>query len=51
MSVIADVRKVLQDLVSPEMRALGVKIDGLDKRVGPSRGGDEPRPFLFNRCN
>jgi hypothetical protein len=33
MGVVDDVRKLLQDLVTPEMRALAVKIDALDDKV------------------
>jgi hypothetical protein len=33
MSVVEDVRKLLQDLVTPEMRALAVKVDALDNKV------------------
>jgi hypothetical protein len=33
MGVVEDVRKLLQDLVTPEMRALAVKVDALDDKV------------------
>lgn len=33
MGVVDDVRKLLQDLVTPEMRALAVKVDGLDDKL------------------
>jgi hypothetical protein len=31
MSVIEDVRKVVQDLVAPELKSISVKLDGLDR--------------------
>jgi hypothetical protein len=33
MGVVDDVRKLLQDLVTPEMRAITVKVDALDHEV------------------
>jgi hypothetical protein len=33
MGVVDDVRKLLQDLVTPEMRALAVKVGALDEKV------------------
>lgn len=33
MSVIEDVRQVLQDFISPELRALSVRMDSLEKVV------------------
>jgi hypothetical protein len=33
MGVVDDVRKLLQDLVTPEMRALAVKVDALDEKI------------------
>jgi hypothetical protein len=33
MGMVDDVRKLLQDLVTPEMRALAVKVDALDQEV------------------
>jgi hypothetical protein len=33
MGVVDDVRKLLQDSVTPEMGALAVKVDGLDDKV------------------
>jgi uncharacterized protein YoxC len=33
MGVVEGVRKLLQDLVTPEMRALAVKVDTLDNKV------------------
>jgi hypothetical protein len=33
MGVVEDVRKLLQDLVTPEMRALAAKVDGLNEKV------------------
>jgi hypothetical protein len=33
MSVVDDLRKLLQDMIAPELRALSVKIDHLDRRV------------------
>jgi predicted RNase H-like nuclease (RuvC/YqgF family) len=33
MSVVDDVPKLLQDLVAPELRALAVRMDNLDRRI------------------
>jgi hypothetical protein len=33
MSVIDDLRQLLQDLVTPEFRALSVRVDALEKKV------------------
>ena len=33
MSVVEDVRQVLQDFLAPELRALAVKIDAVDQKV------------------
>jgi len=33
MGVVDDVRKLQQDLVTPEMRALAVKVDGLSEKT------------------
>jgi hypothetical protein len=33
MGVVEDIRKLLQDLVTPEMRALAVKVGSLDDKV------------------
>jgi len=33
MGVVEDIRKLLQDLVTPEMRALAVKVDAVHKEV------------------
>ena len=33
MSVVDDVRKLLEDLVAPELRALAVKMDNLERRI------------------
>ncbi len=33
MSVVEDVRKVVQDLVVPELRALAVRVDALEKSM------------------
>jgi hypothetical protein len=33
MGVVEDVRKLLQDLVTPEMRALSERLDGLGKQI------------------
>ena len=33
MSAIDDVRKVVQDLVAPELRALATRVDDLEKKV------------------
>lgn len=33
MSVVDDVRKLLQDLVAPELRALGVRMDNIERRI------------------
>lgn len=33
MSVIEDVRKVVQDLVAPELKSLSVKLDGLEREM------------------
>lgn len=33
MSVVDDVRKLLQDLVAAELRALAVRMDNLDRRI------------------
>ena len=33
MGVVEDVRKLLQDLVTPEMRALSERVDGLGKQI------------------
>ena len=33
MSVVDDVRKLLQDMVTPDLRALSVKVESLDKNI------------------
>jgi tetrahydromethanopterin S-methyltransferase subunit G len=33
MSVIEDARKVMQDLIAPELRALSVRLDAVDKQL------------------
>ncbi len=33
MSVVEDSRKVLQDFLAPELRAISVRLDALEKRV------------------
>jgi prefoldin subunit 5 len=33
MSVIEDARKVMQDLIAPELRALSVRLDALEKQL------------------
>lgn len=37
MGVVEDVRKLLQDLVTPELRALSARLDALEKSVADSR--------------
>jgi hypothetical protein len=37
MGVVEDVRKLLQDLVTPEMRALAVKVEALNEKVDTLR--------------
>ncbi len=33
MSVVADVREVLQDLVAPDLKAIREKVESLEKRI------------------
>ena len=37
MGVVDDVRKLLQDLVTPEMRALGAEVKGLNEKIDDLR--------------
>jgi hypothetical protein len=37
MSVVDDLRKLLQDLVTPEMRALAAEVKGLTEKVNDLR--------------
>jgi len=43
MSVIEDTRKVLQDFVAPELRAISVRLDALEKTVGDNERRAEKR--------
>jgi hypothetical protein len=54
MGVVDDVRKLLQDLVTPEMRALATEVTGLNEKVENLRVGMNRRfdyiesSFRFN---
>jgi hypothetical protein len=37
MGVVEDIRKLLQDLVTPEMRALSIEVKGLKENMGTLR--------------
>jgi hypothetical protein len=43
MSVIEDVRKVVQDLVAPELRALATRVDALEKKADENERRAEHR--------
>jgi hypothetical protein len=43
MSVIEDSRKVLQDFIAPELRAISVRLDALEKTVGDNERRAEKR--------
>ena len=43
MSVIEDVRKVVQDLVAPELRALATRVDALEKKADENERRAEQR--------
>jgi hypothetical protein len=43
MSVIEDVRNVLQDFLAPELRAISVRLDVLEKKVDANEARAEAR--------
>ena len=43
MSVVEDVRKVVQDLVAPELRALATRVDALEKKLDENERRAEQR--------
>jgi hypothetical protein len=49
MSVVEDVRQVLQDFISPELRALAMKMDNLEKRLDTFERSVETRFDTFER--
>lgn len=43
MSVVEDVRKVLQDFLAPDLRAINVRLDSLEKKVDENERRAEKR--------
>ena len=43
MSVIEDSRKILQDFIAPELRAISVRLDALEQRVDDNERRAEKR--------
>jgi len=43
MSVVEDARKVMQDLIPPELRALATRVDTLEKKVDENERRAEQR--------
>lgn len=43
MSVIEDSRKVLQDFLAPELRAISIRLDALEKKVDENERRAEKR--------
>ena len=54
MGVIEDVRKVIQDTVAPDLKALAVRVEELEKRMDErfqavEKRFDDQRDYLENR--
>jgi hypothetical protein len=50
MSIVEDVRKALQDTIAPDLRALAVRVDELEKRMNLRFEAMDSKMHGLERC-